>query len=83
LILEVSRQDLFRPGCEEEELKRVIPAIEAIRKVDKNIPISIDTYKSRVAQKAIEAGADIINDISGGTFDKDMFYVAAQYNVPI
>jgi len=71
------------PVCEEEELKRVIPAIEAIRKVDKDIPISIDTYKSRVAQKAIEAGADIINDISGGTFDKDMFYVAAQYNVPI
>ncbi|AEM74700.1 dihydropteroate synthase [Caldicellulosiruptor acetigenus] len=78
-----STRPFSEPVPEEEELKRVIPAIEAIREVDKNIPISIDTYKSRVAQKAIEAGADIINDISGGTFDKEMFYVAAHYNVPI
>jgi len=78
-----STRPFSEPVSEEEEIKRVIPAIEATRSVDKNIPISIDTYKSRVAQKAIEAGADIINDISGGTFDKEMFYVAAQYNVPI
>ncbi|ADQ47189.1 dihydropteroate synthase [Caldicellulosiruptor kronotskyensis 2002] len=78
-----STRPFSEPVEEEEELKRVIPAIEAIRDMDKSIPISIDTYKSRVAQKAIEAGADIINDISGGTFDKDMFYVAAHYNVPI
>ncbi|WAM31625.1 dihydropteroate synthase [Caldicellulosiruptor naganoensis] len=71
------------PVPEDEELKRVIPAIRAIRDVSKDIPISIDTYKASVAKKAIEAGADIINDISGGTFDKEMFKVAADYNVPI
>ncbi|WP_271629092.1 dihydropteroate synthase [Caldicellulosiruptor sp. DIB 104C] len=78
-----STRPFSEPVPEDEELKRVIPAIEAIRTVSKDIPISIDTYKSSVARKAIEAGADIINDVSGGTFDKDMFKVAAEYNVPI
>ena len=78
-----STRPFSEPVPEDEELKRVIPAIEAIRTVSKDIPISVDTYKSSVARKAIEAGADIINDISGGTFDKDMFKVAAEYNVPI
>lgn len=78
-----STRPFSEPVEEQEELRRVIPAIEAIRSVSKDIPISIDTYKSNVARKAIEAGADIINDISGGTFDKDMFKVAAEYNVPI
>ncbi len=57
-----------RPGAKpvtiEEELSRIIPVIEGIRKKS-NIIISIDTYKSNVADKAITAGADIINDISG------------------
>lgn len=78
-----STRPFSEPVPEDEELKRVIPAIEAIRTVSKDIPISVDTYKSSVARKAIEVGADIINDISGGTFDKDMFKVAAEYNVPI
>lgn len=69
------------PVGEEEEIKRVIPIIKAVReKFD--IPISIDTYKAKVAEKAIEAGADLINDVWGFKKDKDMAGVAAKYNVP-
>ncbi|GFR34815.1 dihydropteroate synthase [Thermobrachium celere] len=76
-----------RPGSEpvgvEEEIKRVVPVIEAIREKNKNILISVDTYRAETARRAIEAGADIINDISGMTFDKDMVNVVKEYNVPI
>ncbi|MGB9621883.1 MAG: dihydropteroate synthase [Brevinematia bacterium] len=76
-----------RPGSDpvhlEEELRRVIPAIREIRKNFPNIPISVDTYKSQVAKQAIENGADIVNDISAGTFDQDMIRVIRDYNVPI
>ena len=72
-----------RPGSEkvtkEVELERVIPAIELIRK-NSDIPISIDTYKSEVAEEALNAGADIVNDISGFRFDKKMAEVTAKYN---
>jgi dihydropteroate synthase len=66
------------------ELARVIPVIEAIRQhsVIGQIPISIDTTKSAVAQAAIMAGADIVNDVSGGTLDSQMFAVVARLNVP-
>ncbi len=67
---------------EEEEIERVVPVIEAISKHVK-VPISIDTYKAKVAQKAIEAGAHIINDIWGAKADEKMAAVAADYNVPI
>lgn len=75
-----------RPGSDpvpaEIELKRVIPVIKAIRKRGQAaFPISIDTTKARVAVEAIDAGANMINDISAGTFDKEMFSVAAK--VPI
>jgi dihydropteroate synthase len=72
-----------RPGSEkiskEVELERVIPAIEMIRK-NSDITISIDTYKSDVAEEAIKAGADIVNDISGFRFDEKMPGVTAKYN---
>ena len=75
-----------RPGSKpielEEELNRVIPVIEALAKKVK-IPISIDTYKSAVAQKAIEAGAEIINDISGLHFDPNLAQVAAKEGTPL
>lgn len=75
-----------RPGAEpvseEEELRRVIPVIEELSKRVK-IPISIDTYKSKVAEEAINAGASIINDISGLRFDRRMPEVAAKYRVPV
>jgi dihydropteroate synthase len=75
-----------RPGAEtvtqHEELRRVIPVIETIAgKV--RVPISIDTYKATVASIAVEAGASIINDISGLRFDRDMVKVAAEAGVPV
>jgi dihydropteroate synthase len=75
-----------RPGytviSEEEEIERVVPIIEAISK-HVSVPISIDTYKAKVAQSAIKAGAHIINDIWGAKADENMAAVAAEYNVPI
>ena len=66
---------------EDEEINRVIPIIKAIReKFD--IPISIDTYKAKVAEKALEAGANLINDVWGFKKEKDIAKVAAKYNVP-
>jgi dihydropteroate synthase len=65
-----------------QELQRVIPVIEQLRQ-ESEIPISIDTTKAIVAQKAIATGADLVNDISGGTFDPQMFSTVAQLNVPI
>src|SRR3990172_6717398 len=53
---------------EEEELKRLIPAIKLVRKKFADIIISADTFRSHVAQEAVNAGADMINDISGGGF---------------
>ena len=75
-----------RPHAEaisvEEELQRVIPVIEQIR-TESTIPISIDTTKAAVAKAAIAAGADIVNDISGATFDEEMLPTVARLQVPI
>lgn len=75
-----------RPGAypisEAEELKRVIPLIKLLSKEVRK-PISIDTYKAKVAEKAIEAGASIINDIGGLLMDKHMAKVAAEAKVPV
>lgn len=62
----------------EEEIRRVVPVIEAIAKRFE-IPISIDTSKGEVAEKAVEAGAEIINDVSGLRFDEGIAEVAAKY----
>ena len=69
------------PVDEPTELARVIPVIEGIRK-QSEIPISIDTTKSIVAAAAIQAGADIINDISGGIYDPEMFSTVSRMGVP-
>ena len=66
----------------EEELQRVIPVIQAI-KAQSNVLLSIDTYKAGVAKEAVDAGAGIINDVSGLTFDAAMGGVAARAGVPI
>lgn len=71
------------PVSEEEEIRRVVPIIEGIRKQNTDILISIDTYRAKTALKAVEAGADIINDISAMTFDKDMVEVVKNNNVPV
>ena len=77
-----SSRPFSQPIALEEEFRRVIPVIKAIAP-ELKIPISIDTYKAKIAQAAIEAGAKIINDISALRFDKDMAKVAADYKTPI
>ncbi len=75
-----------RPGAapvpEEEELRRIIPLIERLS-AELPVPLSVDTYKSSVAEKALEAGAAIINDISGLRFSPDMARVAADHGAPV
>ena len=76
-----------RPGAApvnaETELARVLPAIEAVRRHDLDIPISIDTRKAVVAERAIVAGADAINDVSGLRDDPEMAELAAGTGVPV
>lgn len=75
-----------RPGHvqigDEEEIKRVVPVIREIKKKF-DIPVSIDTYKSVVAKAALEAGADLLNDIWGFRYDEKMAELAAEYDVPV
>ena len=75
-----------RPGAEavqlEKELSRTVPIIEAIR-LKSDCLISIDTYKSKVAKAALVSGADMVNDISGLTFDHNMASLVAERNVPV
>lgn len=74
-----------RPGytllSDEEETERVVPVIEAV-KARFDVPVSLDTYKSRVAQAGIEAGADLINDIWGLKYDGQMAKVIAESGLP-
>lgn len=74
-----------RPGADfidaDEEIKRVIPIIKAV-KAKYDVLISIDTYKSQVAKAAIEAGADMVNDVWGNQYDQKMLDVVCQYQVP-
>jgi dihydropteroate synthase len=67
---------------EKEELNRVLPVIEVIKARFPECIISIDTFRASVAQRAVEAGASIVNDISGGQLDEKMFEAVAQMRVP-
>src|SRR5688572_11312873 len=73
-----------RPGAEEiseqEELSRVIPVVEAIHSALPEAILSIDTYRSIVAKEACKSGATIINDISGGQADEEIFKIASKFN---
>ncbi|MCB2205352.1 dihydropteroate synthase [bacterium] len=75
-----------RPGAREvpldEELARVLPVVEAVRS-HSSVPISVDTRKAAVAEAALEAGADVINDISAMRDDADMPRVAAAQDLPV
>jgi dihydropteroate synthase len=75
-----------RPGAvhvsEEEELKRIVPVVELILKEFPNTHLSIDTFRSNVAKETINAGATLINDISGGNMDSNMFATIAKLQVP-
>ena len=70
------------PVSEKLELERLLPTIELIKENCTDIKISIDTFRSVVAKSCIENGADIINDISAGEYDKKMFETVANHNVP-
>lgn len=75
-----------RPGAEhiseEEELSRLLKVIVSVRNHFPESMISVDTFRASVAEKAVEAGANIINDISGGTMDPQMFETVARLQVP-
>lgn len=77
-----------RPGAacisHDEELGRVLPVIQAIRAKYRDFPLSIDTTKASVAQEAVKAGVNMINDISGGRASENgTIAIAAQYQVPL
>lgn len=84
-IIDIGAQST-RPGSklisEKEELKRLIPALEILLKKFPEMIFSVDTFRSSVAKAAINSGAHIINDISGGTMDKKMFTVLGKLQVP-
>ncbi len=76
-----------RPGADDvpaaEEMARLRTGMKAIRDIAPDIPVSVDTFRASVARMAIEElGADIINDISGGLLDPDMFQTVADLRVP-
>ena len=68
-----------RPGSDiisaEEEFNRVIPVLRDIRKIDKQIIISIDSFKSKIIERSLEFGIEIVNDISAGMFDNNIFEI--------
>ncbi|MBT4231708.1 MAG: dihydropteroate synthase [Flavobacteriaceae bacterium] len=66
----------------EEEEKRVIPIIKLIYKTFKESIISVDTFRSEISEKSINAGASIINDISGGDLDNNIYKIAGKYKTP-
>ena len=84
-ILDMGGQST-RPGSEmisaDEELTRVIPAIESVHKIFPETIISVDTFYAKVAKEAVQAGASIINDISAGSLDEALIDVVASLNVP-
>lgn len=75
-----------RPGAvdipEKEELNRILPVVESLVENFPDILLSIDTFRSRVARECIEAGAAMVNDISGGNLDRDMMKTVARLQVP-
>lgn len=76
-----------RPGADtvapDEELRRLAAGLEAVRKIDTDIPVSVDTFRADVARRCVtDLGADIINDISGGDLDPEMFATVAELRVP-
>ena len=76
-----------RPGATdvsvEDEMKRLRMGLKAVRQVAPHVPVSVDTFRADVARMAVEElGADIVNDISGGELDKEMFDTVARLGVP-
>ncbi|MBN3871346.1 dihydropteroate synthase [Nostoc sp. JL33] len=84
-IIDVGGQST-RPGAKQitlaEELDRILSVLQVLRP-EISVPISVDTTRAAVARASVEAGADIINDISGGTFDSEMLPTVAELGVPM
>ncbi len=78
----VSTRPGAKPVDEDQELRRLLPPLKRLVVEFPKVVFSIDTYRARVARQCIEAGAQIINDISGGNFDKNMFSTIADLKVP-
>jgi dihydropteroate synthase len=78
-----STRPFAEPVSIEDELDRVLPAIRLIRQRSTSIPISIDTTKAEVARNALDAGANIINDISALRFDQNMISLVRETDVPV
>ena len=77
-----------RPGADdvslEEELRRLQRGMEVVKRMAPHIPVSIDTFRANVARACVEEmGADIVNDVSGGTLDADMAATMGQLDVPL
>jgi dihydropteroate synthase len=75
-----------RPGAkhidEESEFHRLSKGLKFIRTISPDIPVSIDTFRSQIAMKCLDLGANLVNDISAGELDSQMFHVVAKYQVP-
>lgn len=75
-----------RPGADdisaEEEAERLLPAVRNLRKAFPKAILSVDTFRAGIAEKAVDEGANIINDVSGGTLDAKMFETVGRLNVP-
>src|SRR5690606_34376938 len=67
---------------EEEEINRLIPFVELLKKKHPECVISVDTFRSKVAEVAVQHGAHIVNDISGGSLDVNMFETVGRLQVP-
>ncbi len=85
-ILDVGAES-SRPGSDpipaEEEMARLLPVLEGLRQSLSDAVLSVDTVKAEVARAALDAGADLINDISAGRYDPEMIPLAAEKKVPI
>ncbi|KAI7830919.1 Dihydropteroate synthase-like protein [Kickxella alabastrina] len=84
-IIDIGGQST-RPGATQvgtaEEIRRVVPVIQRVREQGVDVPISIDTFSAAVAAAALDAGADIVNDVTGGCFDAGMLPLVAQRQCP-
>ena len=78
----IKPEDIEIPTAQKEELDRITPIIKALVKEFPHILISVDTFRSKIAKECVQLGACMINDISAGSLDKNMFATVAELQVP-
>ncbi|MBL0911212.1 MAG: dihydropteroate synthase [Bacteroidia bacterium] len=79
----VSTRPKAEPVSAAEEAERLLPAVDILHQAFPELPLSVDTFRPEIAEKALQLGAGIINDISGGQWHNEMFALAAQYRAPL